>query len=288
MDTDLSDLLALLDLTELDDGLFQGESRNIVGPRIFGGQVIAQALVAAARTVPARAAHSLQAYFLRPGDAREPVVYRVERIRDGGTFSTRRVVAEQRGRPIFDLAASFHNAENGPAHQTAELQAPAPEDLPDEQTVTADFLKDEDISENFRAALLRRKPVEIRPVTRRHPLHPEKAEPIRQVWLRAAGDAGDDPLIHQALLAYVSDHSLMGTALLPHGITFLDRDMQVASLDHTLWFHRPVRLDDWLFYDMESPIAAGARGFNRGQVFNRDGELVASVCQEGLMRKAAS
>jgi len=286
MDTDLTDLLALLDLTELDDGLFQGESRNIVGPRIFGGQVIAQALVAAARTVPARTAHSLQAYFLRPGDAREPVLYRVERIRDGGTFSTRRVIAEQRGRAIFDLAASFHNAEDGPAHQTAGHQAPAPDTLDDEQTVTAEMLADDDISDNFRAALLRRKPVEIRPVTRRHPLRPEKTEPIRQVWLRAAGELPDDPLIHQALLAYVSDHSLAGTALLPHGITFLDRDMQVASLDHTLWFHRPVRLDDWLFYDMESPIATGARGFNRGQVFNRQGELVASVCQEGLMRKA--
>ncbi len=285
MDTDLPDLLALLDLTPLDEDRFQGESRNIVGPRIFGGQVIGQALAAASRTVAARPAHSLQAYFLRPGDVREPVIYRVERVRDGGTFSTRRVVAEQRDRPIFDMSVSFHQAEQGPEHQTATFEAPDPEELDTEQAVTAAFLEGEDISENFRAALLRRKPIEIRPVTRRHPLRPEKSAPVRQAWLRATGLDSDDPLLHQAMLAYVSDHSLMGAALLPHGVTFLSRDMQVASLDHTLWFHRPVRLDDWLLYDMESPIATGGRGFTRGRIFNRSGELVASVAQEGLIRR---
>ncbi len=286
MHTDLPDLLALLDLTPLDEDHFQGESRNIVGPRIFGGQVISQALAAASRTVPGRPAHSLQAYFLRPGDVREPVIYRVERVRDGGTFSTRRVVAEQRGRPIFDMALSFHNAEDGPTHQTATFEAPDPDDLLTEHDMNARFLEDEDISENFRAALLRRKPIEIRPVTQRHPLRPEKTAPVRQTWIRATGLDSDDPLLHQAMLAYVSDHSLMGAALLPHGVTFLSRDMQVASLDHTLWFHRPVRFDDWLFYDMESPIATGGRGFTRGRIFNRAGELVASVAQEGLIRRS--
>lgn len=285
MDTDLPDLLALLDLTPLDEDRFEGESRNIVGPRIFGGQVIGQALVAAARTVSGRRPHSLQAYFLRPGDARLPIIYRVERVRDGGSFSTRRVVAEQRGRPIFDMATSFQSEESGLEHQRAEFQAPDPETLDTEQEVTRQLLEGEDLSENFRAALLRRKPLEVRPVTRRHPIRPGKAEPIRQTWLRAPGLESDDPLIHQALLAYVTDHSLMGTALLPHGITFLNRDVLVASLDHTIWFHRPFRIDEWLFYDMESPVAAGARGFNRGQVFNQRGELVASVAQEGLMRQ---
>ncbi|MCC4308019.1 acyl-CoA thioesterase II [Alcanivorax marinus] len=285
MHTDLPDLLALLDLTPLDEDHFQGESRNIVGPRIFGGQVISQALVAASRTVEGRPAHSLQAYFLRPGDVREPIQFRVERVRDGGTFSTRRVVAEQRGRPIFDMALSFHNAEDGPAHQTATFEAPDPDELLTEHDMNARFLEGEEISDNFRAALLRRKPIEIRPVTQRHPLRPEKAAPVRQTWIRATGLDSDDPLLHQALLAYVSDHSLMGAALLPHGVTFLSRDMQVASLDHTLWFHRPVRFDDWLFYDMESPIAQGGRGFTRGRIFNRAGELVASVAQEGLIRR---
>ena len=245
MHTDLPDLLALLDLTPLDEDHFQGESRNIVGPRIFGGQV---------------------------------------NITDG-RWLYMRVVAEQRGRPIFDLAASFHQAEPGLEHQTATFEAPDPDSLDTEQTVTAAFLEGEEISDNFRAALLRRKPIEIRPVTRRHPLRPEKTEPVRQTWIRASGLDSDDPLLHQALLAYVSDHSLMGAALLPHGVTFMSRDMQVASLDHTLWFHRPVRFDDWLFYDMESPIATGGRGFTRGRIFNRAGELVASVAQEGLMRR---
>ncbi|ASK33423.1 acyl-CoA thioesterase [Alloalcanivorax mobilis] len=285
MDTDLPDLLALLELTRLDEDLFEGESRNIVGPRIFGGQVVSQALIAAARTVTDRPAHSLQAYFLRPGDARLPITYRVERVRDGGTFSTRRVVAEQRGRPIFDMAASFHTAEEGPQHQTAEFSAPDPDTLVTEHEMNAQFLENEEMSENFRAAMLRRKPVELRPVTRRHPLTPEKSPPLRQTWLRATGLQSDDPLLHQALLAYASDHNLMGAALLPHGFTFVNREVQVASLDHTVWFHRPIRIDDWLFYDMESPIATGARGFARGRVFNRQGELVASVCQEGLIRQ---
>lgn len=286
MDTDLSDLLQLLDLTPLDNDLFEGQSRNIVGPRIFGGQVVSQSLVAASRTVPDRRAHSLQAYFLRPGSAGEPILFRVERVRDGGTFSTRRVVAEQRGRPIFDMAVSYHNAEEGPEHQTAHpLDVPAPETLVTEHEMNARFLENEDISENFRAAMLRRKPVELRPVTQRHPLKPEKSEPRRLTWLRATGLDSEDPLLHQALLAYVSDHNLMGAALLPHGFTFVNRDMQVASLDHTVWFHRPIRMDDWLLYDMEGPIATGGRGFARGQIFNRQGELVASVCQEGLMRK---
>lgn len=286
MDTDLPDLLELLDLTPLADGLFEGQSRNIVGPRIFGGQVVSQALVAASRTVPGRLAHSLQAYFLRPGSAGEPILFKVERVRDGGTFTTRRVVAEQRGRPIFDMAISFHNADLGPEHQIAKpADVPPPEELVTEHEMNARFLEGDDISENFRAAMLRRKPIELRPVTLRHPLKPEKSPPLRQTWLRATGLDSDDPVLHQALLAYVSDHNLMGAALLPHGVTFIHRDMQVASLDHTLWFHRPIRMDDWLLYDMESPIATGGRGLARGQIFDRQGQLVASVCQEGLMRK---
>lgn len=285
MDTDLPDLLKLLDLTPLDDDLFEGQSRNLVGPRIFGGQVIGQALMAASRTVPGRLAHSLQAYFLRPGDARDSILFRVERVRDGGSFSTRRVVAEQRGRPIFDCAVSFHNAEDGPEHQIAKHpDIPEPEDLITEQEVNARFLENDDISENFRAALLRRKPIEFRPATPRHPIDPGKTDPIRQTWLRATGLDSDDPTLHQALLGYISDHNLISTSLFPHGVTFINRNMQTASLDHTIWFHRPIRIDDWLLYDIESPIATGARTFSRGRIFNRRGELVASVAQEGLAR----
>ncbi|AFT69742.1 Acyl-CoA thioesterase II [Alloalcanivorax dieselolei B5] len=285
MHTDLSDLLQLLDLTELEPDLYQGEGRNIVGPRIFGGQVLGQALRAACHSVPGRTAHSLQSYFLRPGDAREAIIYRVERVRDGQTFSTRRVVAEQRGRPIFDLSASFTLPAEGPSHQCDAPVPEGPDGLLTEQELNRQYLEQEDISENFRNAMLRRKPLEMRPVVKRHPLRPEPAPPLRQVWMRAPETLPEDPVLHQCILAYVSDHSLMGTAMLPHGLSFLTRDHQMASLDHALWFHRPVNINDWLFYQSDSPIAADGRGFNRGQIFNQQGELVASVAQEGLMRK---
>ncbi len=281
----IQELLQLMQLEQLEQDIFRGESRNIVGKRVFGGQVLAQALLAASRTVDAgRQAHSLQAYFLRPGDASAPIQYRVERVRDGVSFSTRRVVATQGGRTIFDLAASFQTPEPGIEHQAAAVEAPPPEELISDRDAAARFLENEPISENFRRALLRWDPIELRPVRPNHPLRPEIRPPVKQVWFRATGPLPDDDSLHRALLAYISDRGLLSTALLPHGVTFLQRNFQGASLDHTMWFHQSCRLDDWLLYHMESPIAMGSRGYVRGQIFTRDGRLVASVAQEGLIR----
>jgi acyl-CoA thioesterase-2 len=282
----MQELLKLIQLEQLEENTFRGDSRNIVGKRVFGGQVLAQALLAATQTVAeGRLAHSLQAYFIRPGDASASIDYRVERVRDGGSFTTRRVIAIQAGRPIFDLAASFQAPEEGMEHQFATAEAPPPEGLLNDRDATERFLAEEPISENFRKALLRSEPIEIRPVVPTHPLRPEKRPPVKQVWIRATGPLPNDPVMHRALLAYVSDRGLLSAALLPHGVTFLHRDFQGASLDHAMWFHQPFRLDDWLLYHMESPIASGSRGYTRGQIFTRDGRLVASVAQEGLIRR---
>ena len=281
--TDLiQNLLDHLGLERLEDNLFRGESRDIGGKSVFGGQVLGQAFMAANRTVEGRRAHSLHAYFLRPGNPQAPIVYDVERIRDGNSFATRRVVAIQHGRAILNMAISFQIEEEGFEHQAAMPEVPPPETLPSIEELRCrltDFLP-----EQKRALLTCERPIEMRPVHSIDPLHPKPMPPSQQVWLRAAGKLPDDPVVHQAVLAYASDFPLLATAFLPHGISFFQRDILAASLDHAMWFHQPFRVDEWLLYAMDSPSTSGGRGLGRGSIFTRDGRLIASVVQEGMIR----
>jgi acyl-CoA thioesterase-2 len=270
MNAATADLIRLLDLERVDENLFHGLSPATQVQRIFGGQVLAQALVAAARTVaPDRRCHSLHAYFLRPGDPRVPMSYAVDPSRDGGSFSVRRVVAVQHGAQIFILAASFQKEERGFEHQAEMPAVPFPETLADAGEVTAGWWAS--------------RPFQFRPVIPRgfgdRPARPA----VDHVWFRVPPPLQGDLALHQAFLAFASDMSLLDTALLPHGKGILS-NLQVASLDHAMWFHRPFRVDDWLLYSQESPSASGARGFSRGVIFARDGTLIASVAQEGLIR----
>jgi acyl-CoA thioesterase-2 len=278
----LSDLLTLLDLEPIEDYLFRGESRDIGSPRVFGGQVLGQALTAASMTVRDRAVHSLHAYFLRAGDVNAHIVYEVDRAREGRSFSNRRVVAVQHGRPIFNMTASFQVPEQGIEHQTAMPEVPGPEGLQDARDIPEEVL--ETIPEKTRRFLTRERPFEVRPVEPIQLLSPAPAPPVRHVWIRTLGELPDDPHLHRNLLAYVSDYQLVSTATLPHGIHFEHGNVQMASLDHAMWFHRPFRADEWLLYAMESPNASGARGLALGRFFARDGTLVASTAQEGLIR----
>ena len=281
----LAELLELLQLEAIEENLFRGQSQDLGFAAVFGGQVLGQALSAAYRTLPAdRFAHSLHAYFLWPGDARRPIVYQVDPVRDGRSFSTRRISAIQHGRCICSVAASFQVAEEGFSHQAPPPgSVPAPEEVTSEQTWVRRYA--ERIPERLRAPLLCDKPIEMRVVDPVDPFAPTPREPRKLVWLKAAGALPDDDAIHRYLLAYASDFHLVGTALYPHGRTFWDRKMQVASLDHAIWFHRPFRMDEWLLHAMDSPNAGHARGFCRGSVYTRDGTLVASVAQEGLIRQ---
>ena len=279
----LQGLVDLLRLEQLEHNLFRGQSRDVGGPAVFGGQVLGQALMAAARTVAAgQSVHSLHGYFLRAGDKAVPIVYDVDRIRDGASFATRRVVAIQHGQAIFHMSASFHKREAGPAHQDTMPEAPPPESLADDhlrERAMADRLP-----ERRREFLQLPQPVELRPVHPLDPLTPEPRPAQALHWLRAPHALPDDPLLHQALLAYASDWSLMRVAMLPHGLSFNQPAVQGVSLDHAMWFHRDFRFDDWLLYQSDSPSLAGARGFCRGSLWSRDGVLVASVAQEGLIR----
>ncbi len=277
-------LLHLLNLERIEENIFRGPSRDIGSPTVFGGQVLGQALRAAAYTVPPeRRAHSLHAYFILPGDPNAPIVYLVERLRDGRSFTTRRVTAIQHGRPIFNLSASFQIEEPGVEHQDPMPEVPPPEELISEAELRRQLA--EQVPEVLRPFLLHERPIEIRPVEPVNLLFPEKRPPRRHAWIRAAGRLPDDDLaLHQSVLAYASDFGLMGTAMLPHGLSFLQPHVQAASLDHAMWFYRPFRADEWLLFAMESPVAAHARGLNRGLFFRRDGTLVAAVVQEGLMR----
>ena len=281
--TALNDLLALLDLEPIEHNIYRGVNRDIGSGRVYGGQVLAQALVAAGRTVEeGRVAHSLHGYFILPGDVAAPIVYFVERLRDGRSFATRRVTAIQHGKAIFEMVASFQVVEEGPDHQAEMPRVPGPEALEDElERVRA--VADR-VPEPLRSIYTQDRPIEFRPVDPVDFFRPEKTEPVRHMWLRAAGPMPDDLLQHQAVLAYASDYGLLGTALRPHGLSFQMRHLQAASLDHALWLHRPFRVDDWLLYAMDSPAAAGARGFARGSLFTRGGTLVASTTQEGLLR----
>ncbi len=284
----LDELVELLALERIEENLFRGQSQDLGWGTVFGGQVLGQALSAAVQTVPVeRQVHSLHAYFLRPGDVKKPIVYDVDRIRDGGSFTTRRVVAIQSGEAIFNLAASFQVHEDGFTHQDAMPDAPPPEQLPTEQErLRATLAK---IPEILRLRATAERPFEVRPVDwEDDPFAPTKRAPQRMLWIRTVGALPEDPALHRYLLAYMSDHAFVTTALLPHGVTWLTRGMQVASLDHVMWFHQPVRVDAWLLYVMDSPAASGARGLVRGRVFTRDGQLVASTAQEGLIRQRAA
>ena len=280
-------LLAILDLETLEDNLFRGRSPQQSWQRVFGGQVLGQALVAAVRTVEAqRVAHSLHAYFLLGGDPKVPIIYSVERVRDGGSFSTRRVTAIQHGRPMFVMSVSFHKAEPGFDHQSEMPKVPAPEDLPSEQELKARMIAH--LPANMRSYWERERPIELRPVDVSRYFSREPRPPEQYVWMRATGALPDDLPLQQCVLAYASDFSLLDTALIAHGKLMFDKDIQLASLDHALWFHRAFRADEWLLYAQDSPSSHGARGFCRGSIYTRDGRLVASVAQEGLMRQRTS
>ncbi len=279
----LEDLIKVMTLERIELDLFRGESRDIGSPQVFGGQVLGQALVAATATVEARAVHSLHAYFLRRGDCNAPIVYEVDRARDGNHFSTRRVVAIQHGEQIFNMSASFQSTEIGLDHQNAMPEVAQPEALRD----AASYLRDlpAEISPGVRRLLAQQRPFEFRPAETPQFLQSAQQPPLKNLWFRAVDSLPDDEALHRSLLAYVSDFSLLDTALMPHGLSFISAGMVMASIDHAMWFHRPVRVDDWLLYSTDSPSASGARGFTRGSIFSRDGRLVASTCQEGLMRR---
>ncbi|NER66197.1 acyl-CoA thioesterase II [Pseudomonas sp. MAFF212427] len=280
----LDDLVDLLSLEAIEENLFRGRSQDLGFRQLYGGQVLGQSLSAASQTVEqARHVHSLHGYFLRPGDASMPVVYSVDRVRDGGSFSTRRVTAIQKGQPIFTCSASFQYDEQGFEHQGQMPQVVGPDNLPSEVEL-AQRMADQ-LPEHIRDKLLCAKPIEVRPVTEKDPFNPKPGDPVKYVWFRADGNLPDSPALHKYMLAYASDFGLLTTALMPHGKSVWHRDMQLASLDHALWFHGNLRADDWLLYAMDSPWAGNARGFSRGSIFNRAGQLVASSCQEGLIRQ---
>lgn len=276
-------LVGVLNVEPVERDFFRGPATPDGKGRSFGGQVIGQALMAATGTVdPTRPVHSLHAYFIRPGDATAPVLYKVERDRDGGSFTTRRVVAIQNGAVILNLAASFHVSEPGFSHQDAMPDVPGPDAIETEE-IQAERMADQ-LPEGYLRWLRSPRPVDFRPVEPRPPLNRSPRPPEQRVWMRVAGPLPDDPAVHRAALAYVSDYGLLGTSVIGHGKSFGDPDMQFASLDHAVWFHDDFRVDDWLLYVMDSPWSGGARGFNRGRIFTRDGRLVASVAQEGLVR----
>lgn len=279
----LDNLLSILDLEPLEENLFRGRSPQQGWQRVYGGQVLGQALVAAVRTVPAeRIAHSLHAYFLLGGDPSRPIIYNVERVRDGRSFTTRRVTAIQHGRPMFVMSASFQVEEKSLDHQDTMPEAPPPEELPSESELKVEMLAQ--LPENMKSYWERERPIEMRPVDVSRYFAREKRVPEQLIWMRASGRLPDALPLHQCVLAYATDFTLLDTALIAHGKLMFDADIQLASLDHALWLHRPFRADDWLLYAQDSPSSHGARGFCRGKVFTRQGMLVASVAQEGLMR----
>lgn len=277
-----ADLVALLNLEPLERNIYRGQNRDIGSRRIYGGQVLAQSVVAASRTVEEdRPIHSMHGYFILPGDLDAPVVYFVDPLRDGGSFTTRRVTAIQHGRAIFTMSASFHREEAGPEHQAPMPEVPNPESLPSELDLIREVA--DRIPEALRPVLTQDRPLDIRPVDPGDPFEPRPREPVRHLWIRANGEV-DTPLQHRAVLAYASDYGLLGAALQPHGLTWHRDNVMVASLDHALWFHRQPDVNDWLLYTMQSPVTSNARGFCRGTFFSRSGELVASTAQEGLIR----
>ncbi|WP_075221974.1 acyl-CoA thioesterase II [Acuticoccus yangtzensis] len=278
----IEELITLLDLEPLEHNLFRGRSPQAGWQRVFGGQVIGQSLAAANRTVDGRFCHSLHGYFMRPGDPAVPIIYQVQRLRDGRSFTTRLVNAIQHGESIFTLMASYQVEEGGFQHAFEMPDVPGPEELPDEAELKR--LIDERAPEEIKRYFARPRPLELRPTEHTHYLTHDKLPPRQYLWMRATDHLPDDVLIHQAALAYMSDMTLLDTSLFPHGQSVFSKEVISASLDHAMWFHRPFRADDWLLYAMDSPSSSGARGFTRGFFFTRDGTLVASTAQEGLIR----
>ncbi|HWV58539.1 MAG TPA: acyl-CoA thioesterase II [Longimicrobiales bacterium] len=283
MSFELADLITLLDLERLEVNIYRGFSKDLGSGRVFGGQVLAQALVAARHTVEGeRNAHSLHGYFILPGDLDAPIIYFVDRLRDGRSFTTRRVTAIQHGRAIFNLHVSFQVTEPGVEHQIDPPDVPPPEQLPSEPAM--DLRASDRVPAPGRMAYAGTRPIDFRAVEQIDPSGTRRHPPVRHAWFRTIGRIPDDLLYHQAVLAYASDYTLLATALLPHGLSFQQPNLQMATLDHAVWYHRPARVDEWLLYEMSSPAAANARAFTRGTIYTRDGQLVASVAQEGLLR----
>ncbi len=285
MMTVLQSLLDHLDLEQIETNLFRGQCESSGFPRVFGGQVIGQALIAALRTVEERPCHSLHGYFLRPGDPSIPIIYEVDRIRDGRSFTTRRVVAIQHGEAIFNMSASFQVVEEGLSHQSEMPDVPGPDELRTEKEVAA--TRRDSLPEHMREMMDRERPIEMKRVEDFDFMNPVKSPPLQNVWIRAREPLTDDMAMHQCLLAYASDMGILSTCMLPHGKNFMS-GMMTASLDHAMWFHRSFRFDEWILFSQDSPAAGGSRGFNRGTMFTQDGKLIASVAQEGLIRDISS
>jgi acyl-CoA thioesterase-2 len=276
----LADLIRLLELERLEQNLFRGASRDIGSPQVFGGQVLGQALMAASATAAARPVHSLHAYFLRRGDFNAPIIYEVDRSRDGTSFTSRRVVAIQHGQQIFHMSASFQAPEDGPDHQVCAPDVTPPEQLPDMTTEVRKSL--DGMPAERRRFWSQERPFEYRSV---EPVEAGGPRPgVRHLWFRLVDQCPDDPVLHCCLLAYMSDYHLLETATLPHGLSYRSGEVMLASIDHAMWFHRPVRVDEWLLYALVSPSSSGSRGLAFGRIFDREGRLVASTAQEGLMR----
>lgn len=280
----LDSLVDLLTLETIEEGIYRGQSQDLGLRILFGGQVMGQALSAAQERVDSeRSVHSLHAYFLRAGDATKPVVYEVQNLRDGKSFSTRRVKAIQNGKDIFYMTASFKTFESGFEHQDVMPDVAPPEDLKSYTDLVFDY--QDQIPDDIRGCLLAEKPIELRPVNEYNVYHPEKSDPECKMWIKTNGSLGDDLRKHTYMLAYISDFQFLPTAALPHGGSPWLPDFQMASIDHAMWFHRPFRFDDWLLYCIDSPSASGGVGLVKGQIYNRAGELVASTIQEGVIRK---
>ncbi|MCB0688618.1 MAG: acyl-CoA thioesterase II [Saprospiraceae bacterium] len=279
---DVSELCKALDLEQIEVNIFRGTNHDIGAHHVFGGQVLSQALHAAMLTTPEdRIAHSMHAYFILPGDLQHPIIYMVDQVRDGGSFTTRRVKAIQNGKDIFIMAVSFQLKQEGLEHQIPMPEIIPPDDLQSDQDLLSQF--SDRLPESFKR-FLRPRPIEFRPVDPFDFILPEKRDPIRHIWFRAKGELPDDLALHQRILAYASDYNLLTTAIQPHQDEIQIYQVQLASLDHAMWFHRPFNMNDWLLYEVDSPSASNARGFTRGSIFSRDGSLVASVAQEGLIR----
>jgi acyl-CoA thioesterase-2 len=284
--TAMGEVLNILDVEALEMNLYRGISPKERFQRVFGGQVIGQAMVAAARTVEEgedRPAHSLHCYFLRPGDPKVPIIYEVDRIRDGRSFTTRRVVAIQHGKAIFTMAVSYHIREDGLEHQIDMPDVPGPDDLKNETELRKAMV--DKMPEEMREHFTREQPLEMRPVNPKDMINPKKGPPYFNVWFRATAPVPKEEILQQCVLAYASDMTLLDTSTIPHGVSWFSGQIQSASLDHAMWFHHPINMNEWMLYAQDSPAATGARGFNRGSIYTQDGKLVASVVQEGLIRQ---
>lgn len=284
MSQELQNLISLLELEKIEEGIFRGQSEDLGLPQVFGGQVVGQAMYAAEQTTPdERMITSFHSYFLRPGDSQRPIIYDVEILRDGDSFSTRRISAIQHGKPIFFMTASFQVQEEGFDHQNLMPEVPEPETLISQDEMIQLFASQ--LPESVKKYALRPNPFEFRPIQLYSPFDNPPQEPFRYIWFKAKGQLPDIPSLHHYLLGYASDYNFLPAALQPHGRGFMERDLQVATIDHSMWYHRPFRIDDWLLYAIESPSASGGRGFVKGQIYDRQGALVATAVQEGVIRK---